>query len=76
MDPCVARVDVESRHEGGLLRLTLSAAALDGLARDRQLHARMGEEGVFLMEGSTVELLSDGEPVELVRLEVVVSPAL
>jgi hypothetical protein len=74
MEPTVARVDLESRHEGVLLRLTLSPAALRELLESREFHARMGEDGVFLLEDSAVELVSDSDTVELVRLEVQVGP--
>ncbi len=72
--PTVVRVDLESRHEGVLLRLTLSRAALQALVERGELHARMGEDGVSLMDGSSVELVSDDDGVELVRLEVTVAP--
>lgn len=68
------RVDLESRHEGVLLRLTLSPAALSVLTEGGQLHARMGEDGVSLLEDSAVELVCDDDSVELVRLEVTVAP--
>ena len=66
----VARVDLEARHEGVLLRLTLSPAAVRALTEGGELHARLGEDGVLLMDGSAVELVHDGDAVELVRLEV------
>ena len=73
MEPTVVRVDLESRHEGVSLRLTLSPAALRALTEHGELHARLGEEGVSLMDGSSVELLHDDDAVELVRLEVKVA---
>jgi hypothetical protein len=74
MEPTVARVDLESRHEGVLLRVTLSPAALRELVERGEFHARMGEDGVLLLEDSAVELVSDSDSVELVRLEVQVAP--
>ena len=70
--PTTVRVDLESRHAGVLLRVTLSPAALTVLAEGGELHARMGEDGVSLLEDSSVELVCDDDSVELVRLEVTV----
>lgn len=70
MDAAVTRVDLEPRHEGAVLRLSLSRAALHDLTQNGELHARMGEEGVFLMEDSPLELVHGDDAVELVRLEV------
>lgn len=71
----VARVDLVNRHEGVLLHLVLSDAALRELTDSRTLHARRGEDGVWLMQDSTVDLLHEDDAVELVRLEVTVEPA-
>jgi hypothetical protein len=70
MESPVVRVDLEPRHEGVLLRLTLSRAAVAALTENGELYARMGEEGVCLMEDSPLELLHGDDAVELVRLEV------
>ncbi len=71
----VARVDLINRHEGVLLRLVLSAAALRELSDSRTLHVRRGEDGVWFMQDSTVDLLHEDDAVELVRLEVTVEAA-
>lgn len=70
----VARVDLVNRHEGVLLHLVLSAAALRELSDSGTLHVRRGEDGVRFMQDSTVDLLHGDDEVELVRLEVTVEP--
>jgi hypothetical protein len=73
MDATYARVAIEHRAEGALIRLVLSPAALAELERSGDLDVREGDDGVaFRLDG--VSLHSGSEPIAPVRLEVHLLP--